>query len=67
MSEENINENKENLNSEINTLINDKKDNEKIKQFKKNNLGKTIKDQLFEYLEEELQNDNKSVLNPKQN
>ena len=63
--EENNNDNNENLNSENNTLINDKKDNENIKQYKKNNLGKTIKDQLFEYLEEELQNDNKSVLNPK--
>ncbi len=65
MSEENINENKENFNNETNTLIINKKDNETKKQFKKNNLGKTIKDQLFELLEEELQNDNKSVLNPK--
>ena len=60
------NENNENFNSEKNTLIDDKKINENIKQLKNKNLGKTIKDQLFEYLEEEeLQNDNKSVLNPK--
>jgi CRP-like cAMP-binding protein len=45
--------------------MSDKKINENITQIKNKNLGKTIKDQLFEYLEEELHNDNKTVLNPK--
>ena len=40
MSEENINENKENFNNETNTLIINKKDNETKKQFKKKQFRK---------------------------